>query len=298
MVRAFGFCNDQFDTGHPGRLCRGRERWIEGIPDTPPVRLARAVCSGAVFSDDSARDAHRGFAYAGVSAGGLLEALFPGEPVLGFCEAGDPLALPAEMVLEEDWTRAINGGARSAAAVRWVAPVSGTMVDQWIAGEKDGLACPRADGFLIGVRSMNEVVADALFRLVGYGEPDSVPAWKYCPDGLGPALAVARAVVLLHLDKHGPTVAIYTRDPLESDGVFDLAARAAGAFPVPFAIPPMLARWDRALYELRMDWDAEQDGEFPVPPADDAGGRWSARRRQFEEDREEPGGAEAGSEEE
>ena len=34
---------------------------------------------------------------------------------------------------------------------------------------------------------------------------------------------------------------------------------------VPFAIPPMLARWDRALWDLRQDWDAELRGEFPVP---------------------------------
>ena len=54
MIRAFGFCNDTFDTHSPGRLCRGRERWIEGLPDTSPTRLARTVCSGAVFSDDSA----------------------------------------------------------------------------------------------------------------------------------------------------------------------------------------------------------------------------------------------------
>ena len=299
MVRAFGFCNDQFDTGRPGRLCRGRERWIEGLPDAPSVRLARTVCSGAVFSDDSARDARRGFAFAGLSAGALIEALFPGEPVLGFCETGDPLALPPRMLLEEDWTRPINGGARSAAAVRWVAPVTGTEIDDWIAGERDGLACPRADGFLIGAGAVSEALADALFRLCGFSEPESVPALKYCTDGLAPALANARAVVLLHLDKHGPTVAIYSQEPLESDGVFDLNARAAGAFPVPFAIPPMLARWDRALYELRMDWDADQDGEFPVPPADDAGGRWSARRRQFEEgeDRAEPNEAESGDEE-
>jgi len=284
MVRAFGFCNDTFDTAAPGRLCRGRERWIEGLPDTPGVRLARTVCSGATFSDDSARDARRGFAYSGVSAGALLGALFPGQPLLGFCENGDPRALPAELLLEEDWTRPLHGGSRSEPAVRWVAPVAHADVDLWIAGEQDGLAAPRAQGFLVGATEVGEPLADALFHLVGFSDPDETPALRYCADGIPLCLAHARGVVLLHLDKHRPTLAIYTREPLESDGVIDLAARAAGAFPVPFAIPPMLARWDRALYELRMDWDAEQDGDFPVPPADDAGGRWSARRRQFEEE--------------
>jgi hypothetical protein len=297
MVRAFGFCNDVFDTGSPGRLCRGRERWIEGLPDAPRVRLARTVCSGAVFSDDSARDARRGFAFSGVNGGTLLESLFPGESLHAFCEAGDPLALPPTMLLEEDWTRPLHGGQRSAPAVRWIAPARSEDVDPWIAGERDGLACPRADGFVIGARAVDEPLADALFRLVGFSEPDVVPATKYCTEGIGAVLEHARAVVLLHLDKHGPTVAIYAKDPLESDGILDLTARAAGAFPVPFAIPPMLARWDRALYELRMDWDAEQDGDFPVPPADDAGGRWSARRRQLEEEEREVPGEEGAGEE-
>src|SRR5437763_1887376 len=102
MVRAFGFCNDSVDVAAPGRLCRGRERWIEGLPDTPPAQIARTVCSGAVFSDDSARDARRGFAFSGVSAATLFSTLFPGESVLGFCEAGDPLALPETRLVEED----------------------------------------------------------------------------------------------------------------------------------------------------------------------------------------------------
>ena len=52
----------------------------------------------------------------------------------------------------------------------------------------------------------------------------------------------------------------------------------------------MLARWDRALYELRLDWNSEAFGDFPVPPADDAGGRWSARSRRIGHMDEEPEG--------
>lgn len=284
MVRAFGFCNDPFDTAAPGRLCRGRERWIESLPDAPRAQLHRAVCSGAVFSDDSARDALRGFSYSGVSAGKLLSALFPGQEVLGFCETGDPRALPGELWLEEDWLRPLSAGLRSEPAVRWIAPCPEPQVDTWVAGELDGLAVPRADGFVVGADRDVPALAEAIFQLVGFSEPDEKPARKYDPAGIPAVLARARALVLLHLDKHAPAVAIYTNEPLHSDGVLDLTARAAGAFPVPFAIPPMLARWDRALYELRLDWDPDADGDFPVPPADDAGGRWSSRRRQFEEE--------------
>jgi hypothetical protein len=285
MVRAFGYCNDVLDTRDPGRLCRGRERWIEGLPDAPSARIHRTVVSGAVFSDDSARDAKRGYKYSGVGAGQLLDALFPGAPILGFCEAGDPRALPPGMLVEEDWTRAIAGGLRSTPAVRWVAPVRGAEVDVWIEGERDGLAAPRVDGFVVGGLPLAPGLVDALYQLVGWADPDDRPARFYCAQAIPDVLEHARAVVLLHLDKHGPALAMYSREPLDSDGILDLTARGAGAFPVPFAIPPMLARWDRALYELRMDWDPTHDGEFPVPPADDAGGRWSSRRRHHEEEK-------------
>ncbi len=294
MIRAFGFCNDTFDPAAPGRLCRGRERWIESLPDTPSALVHRTVCSGAVFSDDSARDARRGFRYSGVSAGPLLAGLFPKTKVYGFCEAGDPRALPASMAIEEDYVRAIAGGLRSEPAVRWIARARPEDVDLWIDGEQDGLAAPRADGFVVLDKDvLKPELVDAIFHLVGYGDPDDRPARRYSPGAITEVLAHARALVLLHLDKHAPALAIYANEPLESDGLLDLAARGAEAFPVPFAIPPMLARWDRALYELRMDWDPESDGEFPVPPADDAGGRWSARRRHVEEQE----GAAAGEEE-
>lgn len=289
MIRAFGFCNDTFDPANPGRLCRGRERWIEALPDTPATRIHRTVCSGAVFSDDSARDARRGFKFSGVSAGGLLGTLFPKTKIYGFCEAGDPRALPATMAVEEDHVHAIAGGLRSAPAVRWIAKARPEEVDLWMAGETaEGLAAPRADGFVILDKDVvKPELAEALYRLVGFSDAEDRPARRYNPGAIAEVLAHARALVLLHLDKHGPALALYLNEALESDGLLDLAARGADAFPVPFAIPPMLARWDRALYELRMDWDPESDGEFPVPPADDAGGRWSSRRRHVEAREEE-----------
>jgi hypothetical protein len=173
MIRAFGFCNDTFDTHSPGRLCRGRERWIEGLPDTSPTRLARTVCSGAVFSDDSARDAHRGFRYSEVGAGALLRSLFPGSRIFGFCESGDPRALPAEMVVEEDHVRAIAGGIRAEPAVRWVAPVRNAEdVDTWIEGEKDGMAAPRADGFVILHSPVKPALVEALVAMSGFLQRD------------------------------------------------------------------------------------------------------------------------------
>lgn len=291
MVRAFGFCNDSIEVTAPPRLCRGRERWLEGLPDVPPATVFRTVCSGAVFSDDSARDALRGLAHSGVSAGALIDALFPGMSLLGFAENGDPRALPPTLTLEEDWTHALAGGQRSVPAVRWLAPIPLEELDDYIAGERDGLAFPQVEGVIVGPMGPVEDLAAGVFQLVGFSEPDDRPARKYAASALPGLLDRCQAVLLFHLDKHGPVLAIYTLEPLESDEALVAVARAAGAFPVPFAIPPMLARWDRALYEQRMEWDPTRDGEFPVPPADDAGGRWSSRRRQFEEESAGRGGA-------
>jgi hypothetical protein len=283
MIRAFGWCSEPFDPLSPGRLCRGRERWVEGLPDMPPSRLHRTVMSGAVFSDDSARDALRGFCHAGVSAGRLLLALFPGTSLWAFREAGDPRALPAKMLLEEDYQRGIFGGARSEPAVRWVAQPKVDEVDDWIVGEKDGLACPRADGLVLVKGQPSPALLEKIFLLTGYSEPDDRPARRYNPTALPLMLEEAAAVVLLHLDKHAPALALYTNNPLPDLGMLQATAKNAGSFPVPFAIPPMLARWDRALYELRMHWDSAAHGDFPIPPAEDSGGRWSMRRRMLEE---------------
>ncbi len=306
-MRAFGYCFDTLDPQNPDRLCRGRERWIEPILDPAdpyPDRVHRLVISGANFSDDSARDATRGLAEAGVTAAALLKAIFPRRPVHAFREVGDPLALPAEMMVEEDWTYTPQGGARRAPAVRWLAAIQKEDADAYMLGEKAGMARPKADGFLVDARITPETLPelqDALFKLVGFSDPEGRPAVLYNAMGIRDVLQHCRALVLFHLDKHGPAFIVYTLEPLDVAETLVDVARKARSFAVPFSIPPMLARWDRALYELRMHWDAEAEGPFPVPPAEDAGGRWSTRRRHSERVDEEvtpEGGVEGGEGEE
>lgn len=280
MVRAFGYCNDTFDTHAPGRLCRGRERWIEAPADSPRAELHRLVMSGATFSDGSARDAIRGLVHSGVGAGALLQRLLPGARILAFAEAGDPRALPPRMLLEEDWERQRFGGLAHAPAVRWIAEIAPEEADRYLAGVADGVASPRMDGaVLVDEAVLEPGLVDAIFHLVGYSEAEDSPARLYNPAAVPEVLAYARGLVLLHLDKHGPSFTVYTAEPLDGPGVAAAVAKEAGAFPVPFQIPPMLARWDRALYELQQDWNAERDGEFPVPPAEDNAGPWASRRR-------------------
>ena len=47
---------------------------------------------------------------------------------------------------------------------------------------------------------------------------------------------------------------------------------------VPFAIPPMLARWDRALAEMKAKWEQEKEIPFPVPESGEPS-RWDSRGR-------------------
>ena len=91
--------------------------------------------------------------------------------------------------------------------------------------------------------------------------------------------------MLVHQDKHNYSLGFYANERTSSREALERLARARGALPVPFAIPPMLARWDRALWELRQGWDERTQGEFPVPPAFEAGrrARWAGRREAAEE---------------
>ena len=74
-----------------------------------------------------------------------------------------------------------------------------------------------------------------------------------------------KAAILLHLDKHGSVLGIYSEEKVEAEAVLQGLCDQCGGLLVPFAIPPMLARWDRALSELKAIWpDAEA---FPVPEA-------------------------------
>ena len=84
----------------------------------------------------------------------------------------------------------------------------------------------------------------------------------------GRELELTKALILVHRDKHGPAIGIYTT--LELPKMPERLERLCGkadCLLVPFAIPPMLARWDRALGELRTEWMKSREEDFPVPPA-------------------------------
>jgi hypothetical protein len=262
MVNALGYSQTLFDPTSPGRLCRGRERWLEGFPLEGPIPLERLVISGASFSDDTARDAKRGLAFAGVSGGQVLDALFPEQSLLAFCEQGELGLVPEGALLVEEHQQPRFGGRRFDRCLRWRAPAQGAEAFDALIAEHSGAA----DGFVPWSGAPSPELEEALFLLTGHGERMGLPVRRFQPAALPALLELVPWVALVHLDKHAPALGIYSREAL---GLLDVLASLGPRFDtlsVPFSIPPMLARWDRALYELRQSWP--EAVEFPVPPGE------------------------------
>jgi hypothetical protein len=303
MIRAMGVSQNPFDPMDPGRLCRGRERWIDPWEDpgtslasgslraplAEPPMLSRLVISGAEFTDDSARDARRGVAFSGLDLATVIAALFPRKTLLAFMEDGHPADIPDGAEGLEAYTGWRAGGRNQEARVRWHRRVSGVReiravlgartADEALPAEED--AAERVRGFAVLDGEVDEAeLVDRLFLFVGMSTLDSPPA-RYQPAALPEVLELCRAVIVLHRDKHGASLGVYSREPIKTDGRLEALCDKGGVLLVPFAIPPMLARWDRALHELRDQWT--RDEPFPVPPAPFQGG-WDRRRRRRDDD--------------
>jgi hypothetical protein len=271
MVLGLGYSNTDFETAHPGRLCRGRERWIQRWED-PGCTLKRLVISGAAFSDDSARDAVRGLTCISVDIGRLVRTLFPEERLVAFKEEGQLPDVPGEIGDEGQYWAPRDGGRVVEPCQRWTMEVTDDdVLSELIAG--DGV-----DGFLVAPElPLVPALQEAVYLLTGQGDDSKWPVARFQPLAMAEILDHCKALICVHQDKHGPAIGVYSREEMDSTAELRALAVEANCLPVPFAIPPMLARWDRALYELRVGWDEEELGEFPVPPASEAS-RWGGRR--------------------
>jgi hypothetical protein len=292
MIRALGYSVNDFDATSPGRLCRGRERWIEPFEvEEAPEAMVRTVVTGAVFTDDSAADALRGIPHAGVDVAAVLNALFPRKQLLAFTEDGHPADIPEEAEGVELYTGHRAGGRSEALMVRWFKMASGLREFRALLGDDPNEQRILGFALLDGDIEVDEPLFEKFFQLVGMSCLDSPPA-RFQPAVLPELLEIAKAVVLLHRDKHGPAIGVYSREPLSMDARLASLCDKNGALLVKFAIPPMLARWDRALAELRTEWLATREDEFPVPPAPEPSS-WEPRRRDRRRRKRKSGDAES-----
>ena len=281
LVHALGVSHTGFDPTSPGRLCRGRERWIEPYDvEEPPGELHRVVISGAAFVDDSARDALRGLPHSQLELAAVIDALFPERDLMAFMEDGHPADMPDDPEGLELYTGYRSGGHSEEMRVRWYKRVRGLEAIREMIGTD--VYDEKVRGFVVleGGEDLEEIW-ERLFLLVGMSTLDSPPA-RFNPAALPEVLEVAPTLVLIHRDKHGPALGLYSREPVETEAPLAPVCDASGSLLVPFAIPPMLARWDRALAELKQVWLQERDEDFPVPPSPEPSGwepRWKRRQR-------------------
>lgn len=299
MVRALGFSNGPFNPFDAGRLCRGRERWIEPWEvdeEEDGVTVERLVISGAAFTDLSAADALRGLPHSGVDPASILSALFPRKPFLAFMEDGHPADIPEEAEGVELYDGYRAGGRVESAMVRWHLRVSGVKAVRGLLAESpESSDVPppedRLRGFVVlEGETDDDALFERLFGLVGFATRDSPPA-RFQPAALPSLVDEVKAVVLIHRDKHGLALGIYSKEPLELGEKLSRLCEKAGTLLVPFAIPPMLARWDRALSELRETWPEGAEA-FPVPEPE-GGYSWENRRRRRRDRRRKPEGKNA-----
>lgn len=272
MVHALGFSNTPFNPFRAGRLCRGRERWIEPWePDEgQEEEVHRLVISGAAFSDLSASDALRGIPHSKVDAAAIITALFPRKKMLAFMEDGHPADIPEQAEGVELYEGFRAGGRVQSAMVRWWVEISGVKATRALLGQE-----LRGFAVLDGDTEESSALFDDLFLLVGMATLDSPPA-RFQPAALPELVKRVKALVLVHRDKHGPALGIYSAEPIDVGEKLQGLCDRADSLLVPFAIPPMLARWDRALSELRDDWDREEPFPVPVP---EGGYNWESRGR-------------------
>lgn len=276
-IQALGYSENDFDPHRPGRLCRGRERWIESWPDGPKpgeVSLLRGIITGASFHDDTARDAVRGLTHIQVDIASLICGMFTDYQLMVFTEDSHPADIPdgAEGIELYDGYRA--GGQQTEAMVRWylmledaeqLSSVLGPLSEERIRGV--ALLAPKEDPAALW---------KSLFTLVGMSTLDSPPA-RFQPAAIPEVLEHCAGLVLIHRDKHGPALGVYSDESLGIETRLEAAMADSDLLRVPFAIPPMLARWDRALRELRPEWEAKHERDFPVPAGDPEEG-WQPRR--------------------
>ena len=304
MPKALGYCVDVFNPLEPGRLCRGRERWIEsGFRDPLPM-LRRVVVSGAEFSDDSANDARRGLGYSGFDIGSVVSTLFPDSTIAACAEEAPPLQIPSSAGDIEHFTLTrpgrplremscrwvltcrsgedINAGLSAGADVFLVLPKKLGAIPLPVGHVLDGLpheVPPLADDEGERPEPLPEPLRQMVYLLTGFGQ-GTTPLRRFQGAAIADLLEHVEAVVLVHQDKHSPCIGVYTS---EETAVLDRLlsmVESREILTVPFAIPPMLARWDRALWELRQEWDEAERGAFPVEVSPPDRQSWGNRQRQ------------------
>lgn len=271
----------------PSKLCglyRGREWWIDSIGNERKEELQRIVLSAAQFSSGNLYNSQRGLQYSGMSIPQFLFQLcqqysLQEKNIVGIVEDA-PLQSPEGVHGREEYFLSRMGLARRNWFTRWEKQCQNVSDFEEVLnyGGQVFLVNPKLrlaneewfPNMVVELENdlLPPLLPDALrqhvFRLIGsrvqYDDPG-----RYLPDALWDILDFCDAVILLHVDKSADCLGIYTKNGVDIDFASEIlqVAQQADLILMPFAIPPMLARWERGIRDVYKKWDAEVQGVFP-----------------------------------
>ncbi len=276
-IPCLGYSQTLFHPDNPDRLCRGREQWIPALDNTEEGVLYRTVLSGSLIVDDGARNIQRGVRCTGKTMGAVIRALFPSDDIVAWGEEQEPSTVPADA----NGIELYQISRIFAPFMKW----SARFEKKVEASEIDALVDSGVDAFLINPcyreeseawekhmpypplvdeerkpPILTETLRKGMYALVGQRAGNKAIA-RFQPKALEDVLQHCDALVLLHSDKHDYCLGIYSLDERDLD--IDVIEESLSVLMIPFSIPPMLARWDRAIADLRKKWNKE--APFPIP---------------------------------
>ena len=273
-IPCLGYSQTLFSTKHPERLCRGREFWIYQPEEVEDVSIFRTVISGTRMRRKHITSLKRGLRCTGKDLYSLLKILFPDRELIGFVEEGTPSKVPSQACGVEFYQISRPFESNRKWLARYEVPIDGNWEEALLDEGMDIIVVPSmGDAPKTQIHNpipalvdeevkeslLSEDIRKSLFLLAGHRNPQNSYA-LFQSVGIAEALKYCDVLILLHRDKHDVCLGIYTqqapyvipRSSLEKEG-FML---------VPFSIPPMLARWERALQDLQKKWTSSTPFPF------------------------------------
>ena len=270
-VSCFGYSQTVFSIHRPDRLCRGREYWIYQPDEVEEDVVFRTVISGTTILDQEIRHLSRGIRCSGHSLGDIASVIFP-QKLVGWVEEGDPNQVPSNACGVELYQISRANAKVNKWSARYEVMIRADELDDLVDLGMDAWVVnpssrdkeepiPENRPYPVGIDEelhspiLCEGLRNAMFWLTGHRNPQNQQAC-FQPVAIPEVLKYCDALVLLHKDKHDVCLGIYTLDS-EFELSTDQIQEKLSSLVIPFSIPPMLARWDRALKEFYLEENIE-----------------------------------------
>ena len=268
MTTVFGLYNGRLLPHRLGGLCRGREWWVEGPFLKGKQPLSRMILSAGQFAnhDINHTESRLGLDFVENTLPELLSHILQEHRVIAVVEDG-AIEVQEGIRGRETYTLSRMGLSAGAGFARWEEECT-TVEDFQRALSHGALAFiidpeerPDTDIWAPGTPVDFEdlqnppVLSEDLRRdvhwLVGsknYRNDDH----RYVPQALWEVTEHCTGVLVLHADRDGECIAIYSKDPFEvSEALQSLSGIEDGReFLITCTVPTMMLRWKRALFEF------------------------------------------------